>query len=71
LLEVYNIFTFAPMKKNQKQTNYNSIKNENNSSYLRLLKRCIGIIVRFNFDKIQFLGSQNEKLQIIYANIRV
>lgn len=59
------------MKKNQKQTNYNSIKNENNSSYLRLLKRCIGIKVRFNFDKIQFLGSQNEKLQIIYANIRV
>jgi len=59
------------MKKNQKQTNYNSIKNENNSSYLRLLKRFIGFIVRFNFDKIQFLGSQNEKLQIIYANIRV
>ena len=59
------------MKKNQKQTNYNSIKNENNNSYLRLLKRFIGFIVRFNFDKIQFLGSQNEKLQIIYANIRV
>lgn len=59
------------MKKNQKQTNYNSVKNENNCSYLRLLERCIGIIVRFNFDKIQFLGSQNEKLQIIYANIRV
>ena len=59
------------MKKNHKQTNYNSVKNENNSSYLRLLERCIGIIVRFNFDKIQFSGSQNEKLQIIYANIRV
>ena len=71
MLEVYNIFTFATMKKNQKQTNYNSIKNENNNSYLRLLKRFFDIRVCFNFDKIQFLGSQNEKLQIIYANIRV
>ena len=59
------------MKKNQKHTNYNSLKMENNSSYLRLLNRFIGIIIGFNFDKIQFLSSQNEKLQIIYANIRV
>jgi hypothetical protein len=71
LLEAYNIFTFATMKKNQKQTNYTSVKNENNSSYSRMLKRFIEISVRFNFDKIQFLRSQNEKLQIIYANIRV
>lgn len=59
------------MKKNQKQTIYTSPKNENNSSYSRILKRFNEISVRFNFDKIQFLRSQNEKLQIIYANIRV
>ena len=71
MLEAYNIFTFATMKKNQKQTNYTSVKNENHSSYSSMLKRFIEISVRFNFDKIQFLRSQNEKLQIIYANIRV
>ena len=59
------------MKKNQKQTIYTSPKNANNSSYSRMLKRFNEISVRFNFDKIQFLRSQNEKLQIIYANIRV
>lgn len=64
-------FTFAAMKKNQKQRNYNSNQSVNNSSFLKTLKRFNMVISRFNFDVFQYLKVENEKLQIIYANIRV
>ena len=64
-------FTFAAMKKDQKQRNYNTNQSVNNSSFLRILKRLNLVIGRFNFDVFQYLKLENEKLQIIYANIRV
>lgn len=59
------------MKKNQNQRNYSSIKNENKRSFSRLLKRFYTIKDTFSFDIFQYLKADHEKLQIIYANIRV
>jgi len=59
------------MKKDQKQRNYNTNQSDDNSSFLRILKRLNLVIGRFNFDVFQYLKLENEKLQIIYANIRV
>jgi bisphosphoglycerate-dependent phosphoglycerate mutase len=59
------------MKKDQKQRNYNSNQSVNNNSSLRILKRFNRVISFFNFDVFQYLKAENEKLQIIYANIRV
>jgi len=64
-------FTFAAMKRDQKQRNYSTNQSVNNSSFLRVLKRLNLVIGRFNFDTFQYLKVENEKLQIIYANIRV
>lgn len=59
------------MKKDQKQRNYNSNQDVNNTSFQRILKRFNCVVSHFNFDIFQFLNVENEKLQIIYANIRV
>nr|WP_314897936.1 hypothetical protein [uncultured Flavobacterium sp.] len=59
------------MKKSQNKRNYSSKKNQNNMSFLRILKRFYSIKGNFSFDVFQYLKSDNEKLQIIYANIRV
>jgi hypothetical protein len=59
------------MKKNQNQRNYSSTKNENNSSFQRILKHFYGIEETFSFDIFQYLKADNEKLQIVFANIRV
>ncbi|GGA73431.1 hypothetical protein GCM10008015_12560 [Flavobacterium palustre] len=59
------------MKKDQKQRNYNSNQSVNNSSLLGILKRFNLVISPFSFDLFQYLKVENEKLQIIYANIRV
>jgi len=59
------------MKKDQKQRNYNSNQSVNNDSFLGILKRFNLVISPFNFDIFQYLKVENEKLQIIYANIRV
>jgi hypothetical protein len=40
-------------------------------SFLRMLKRFYSIKGNFSFDIFQYLKADNEKLQIIYANIRV
>ena len=40
-------------------------------SFLRMLKRFYSIKGNFSFDIFQFLKADHEKLQIIYANIRV
>jgi len=59
------------MKNNQNQRNYSSIKNKNNSSFQRILKRFYGIKGSFSFDIFQYMKGNHEKLQIVYANIRV
>lgn len=59
------------MKKNQNQKNYSSVKNENNSSFLRILKRFYVIKDTFSFDVFPYFKAENEKLQIVFANIRV
>ncbi|GEL11741.1 hypothetical protein FGL01_24800 [Flavobacterium glycines] len=59
------------MKKHQKQRNHSSNQDVNNTSFQRILKRFNLVISRFNFDIFQYLTIENEKLQIIYANIRV
>ncbi|MGO4821667.1 MULTISPECIES: hypothetical protein [unclassified Flavobacterium] len=59
------------MKNQQNKENYHSNRNENNSSFLRLLRRFYSIIGDSNFDVFQYLKVEQEKLQIIYANIRV
>lgn len=59
------------MKKNQNQRNHSFIKNENNSSFMRILKRFYTIKETFSFDIFQYLKTDHEKFQIIYANIRV
>jgi hypothetical protein len=59
------------MKNNQKQGNYSSNKNTNNKAFLRILKRFYAIKEYFCFDPSQHLKVDHEKLQIIYANIRV
>ncbi|KDN56290.1 hypothetical protein [Flavobacterium seoulense] len=59
------------MKKDQKQRNYKPNQSLNNSSFLRTLKRFSLVIGGFHFDVFQYLKIENEKLQIIYANIRV
>ena len=64
-------FTFAAMKKDQRQRNHNSNQSSNNNSFLRILRQFDLIMGRFNFDIFQYLKVENEKLQIIYANIRV
>jgi hypothetical protein len=59
------------MKNNQKQENYSSNKNRNNGSFLRILKRFYSIKKQCCFEISQQLKVDHEKLQIIYANIRV
>jgi hypothetical protein len=65
-------FTFAAMKTNQKQRKNSSSSRQNKRSFLSLLKRFYSISRNnFIFDVFQYLKTENEKLQIIYANIRV
>nr|WP_315148298.1 hypothetical protein [uncultured Flavobacterium sp.] len=59
------------MKKDQNTRNYNTLKNENNSSFLRILRRFFAIKDTFSFDNFPFLKAENEKLQIVFENIRV
>jgi hypothetical protein len=59
------------MKKSQNKRNYSSIKNENSSSFLRLLRRVFTIKDTFSFDIFPYLKAENEKLQIVFENIRV
>ncbi|WP_282718236.1 hypothetical protein [Flavobacterium algoritolerans] len=59
------------MKKSQNKPNYSSNKTRNNISFLRILKRFYSIKGNFSFDIFQYMKAENEKLQIVYANIRV
>lgn len=59
------------MKTNQNRINFSKNWNGNNISFLRMLKRFNSIKGNFSFDLFQYLKVDHEKLQIIYANIRV
>ena len=59
------------MKKNQNQRNNSFIKNDKNIAFSRILKRLYNAKGTFSFDIFQYLKADPEKLQIIYANIRV
>ena len=59
------------MKKNQNQRKNSFIKNENNIAFSRILKRFFNTKGTFSFDLFQYLKANPEKLQIIFANIRV
>ncbi len=59
------------MKNNQNKPNYNSNRNRRKMSFLRMLKRFYAIKGNFSFDVFQYMKADHEKLQIIYANIRV
>ncbi|HAH56308.1 MAG TPA: hypothetical protein DCM02_13760 [Flavobacterium sp.] len=59
------------MKKSQNTRNRNCIKNENNNSFLRILRRFFTIRDTFSFDIFPYLKAENEKLQIVFENIRV
>jgi len=59
------------MKKSQNTRNRNCIKNENNNSFLRILRRFLTIKDTFSFDIFPYLKAENEKLQIVFENIRV
>jgi hypothetical protein len=59
------------MKKNKNTKNYNSFKTGNSSSLLRILRRFYSLKDTFSFDVFSFLKAENEKLQIVFANIRV
>ena len=59
------------MKKNQ-NTMYFKLNNcSADRALVRMWKRLIGIKGSFIFDIFQYLKAVNEKLQIVYANIRV
>jgi hypothetical protein len=59
------------MKKNQNTGNNRAIKNENRSSFLKVLRRFFTFKATFSFDIFPYLKAENEKLQIVFANIRV
>ena len=59
------------MKKNQNRSYYSAVKNENNKSFLRILRRFFTIKDTFSFDIFPYLKAENEKLQIVFENIRV
>ncbi|WP_133523892.1 hypothetical protein [Flavobacterium sp. 245] len=59
------------MKTNRKQRNFSSYRNRLNSSLLRMLNRFYNSKSPFCFDVFLFSKAEHEKLQIIFANIRV
>lgn len=59
------------MKKSQNKQNYSSNKTQKKMSFLKILKRFYSIKGNFSFEVFQYLKADHEKLQIVYANIRV
>jgi hypothetical protein len=59
------------MKKSENTRNGGTYKNGNNTSIKRILKKFFVIKDTFSFDIFTFLKAENEKLQIVFANIRV
>lgn len=59
------------MKKNQRTNYYSAKKNENNNSFLRMLRLFFTIKDTFSFDIFPYLKAESEKFQIVFENIRV
>lgn len=59
------------MKKNQNASIFSFQKNEISSSFLRILRQFFAIKDTLSFDVFSYLKAENEKLQIVFANIRV
>lgn len=59
------------MKTTQNTTYFNQDSNNSSQSFFGLCKSVYVIKGSFSFDIFQFLKAENEKLQIVYANIRV
>ncbi|MFH7019078.1 hypothetical protein [Flavobacterium sp. FlaQc-47] len=59
------------MKTNRKQRQFSSYRNRLNSSLLRILDRFYNSKSPFSCDVFLYSKAENEKLQIVFANIRV
>jgi hypothetical protein len=59
------------MNKNQNNSNGLLLKGKNSISYKGLWRNVFTIKGSLNFDFLHFMSLNSEKLQIIYANIRV
>lgn len=59
------------MKKNQNTSTKNKNKNKMERFLLKSFHRFYTMIGSLNFDPFQYIKTENEKLQIRYANIRV
>jgi hypothetical protein len=59
------------MKTNQHTTYLKRDCNNSCQSFFGISKSVFAIKENFSFDVFQFLKAENEKLQIVYANIRV
>jgi hypothetical protein len=59
------------MKKSRNRTNGSPFGNAHNTSIKRMLRTVFVIKDTFSFDVFTFLKAENEKLQIVFANIRV
>lgn len=65
------IFIFVAMKKNQNYTKNNFFKKEISNSFLNIFKQFFTVKDTFSFDIFPYLKAENEKLQIVFENIRV
>ncbi|KQX00591.1 hypothetical protein [Flavobacterium sp. Root420] len=59
------------MKTNKKQIHFSSYRNRLNSSLLRMLNRFYNSKSPFGFDVFLDSKAEHEKLEIVFANIRV
>lgn len=59
------------MKRKQQRAAFSSPENQNNKSLSRILRRFNALKDNFDFGIFHFSKIEHEKLQIIYANIRV
>lgn len=59
------------MKKTQNTYTKNKTKNKMERFLIKSFHRFYTMIGSLNFDPFQYIKSENEKLQIRYANIRV
>jgi hypothetical protein len=64
-------FTFVAMKKNQNKRNGSFFQNKISNSFLKKMKLFFTTKDTFSFDVFPYLKAENEKLQIVFENIRV
>jgi hypothetical protein len=59
------------MKRSPKYNDHKGTKNKQERFLIKSFHRFYTMIGCFNFDPFQYIKTENEKLQIRYANIRV